>query len=414
MTERAFKLSVAALAVLRILPAIVVAVANGRSLPLLPGYAYGPPNGDTYGFYAAAREFISSWRHLSRPVLALAVLILVIVLALAGRVWRRGKRTEAVTTAAVGLALFTCLGVRQMGFTGAGAVGWPIVWSVPLFPLRVAGHLGYHAAYYIALVILLACNVVTIVATAAIGRRLLPAPYALIGPALLVVFPTFMRLVDGTGRVVYGTWLTDSGQIAYSEPLSTALVVVALALIVTRPTNPTAAALAGALAGFSVAVRVSNAPVAAVFFLALALHRRARPVVIYTLTGIGTLTIALAFWSKGYASFPGGKSAQAPYGLFSIHYLRRSWADSAVFDWKMLAILLPLPVLGVVLLRTRIPDAVALAGTVVVTAALYSVYYITALHPRFLLVALPPLFVLAAAGVAELMRLGLGRAPRAP
>jgi hypothetical protein len=402
VTERAFRLSVAALAALRILPAIVVAVANGRSLPLLPGYAYGPPNGDTYGFYAAAREFISSWRHISKPLLALAVLALAGVLALAVRGWRRGKRAEAVTTGAVTLGLFTCLGVRQMGFTGAGAVGWPIVWSVPLFPLRVAGHLSYHTAYYIALVILLACNVVTIVATAAIGRHLLPATYALIAPALLVLFPTFIRLVDGTGKVVYGTWLTDSGQTAYSEPLSTALVVVALALIVVRPSDPTAAALAGALAGFSIAVRVSNAPIAAVFFLALVLHRRLRPVVVYTVAGIGTLTIALAFWSKGYASFPGGKSAQAPDGLFSIHYLRRSWADSAVFDWKMLAILLPLPVLGVVLLRRRVPDVLALAGTVIVTAALYSAYYITALHPRFLFVALPPLFVLAAAGVVRL------------
>jgi len=414
VTERAFKLSVAALAALRILPAVIVAVANGRSLPLLPGYPYGPPNGDTYGFYAAAREFISSWRHVSRPLLGLAALVLAIVLVLAVRAWRRGKRAEAVMTAAVALGLFTCLGIRQMGTTGAGAVGWPIVWAVPLLPLRATGHLSYHAAYYIALVILLACNVVTIVATAATGRRLLPAPYALIAPALLVVFPTFMRLLDGTGNVVYGTWLTDSGQIAYSEPLSTALVVSALALIVVRPADPTAAALAGALAGFSVAIRVSNAPIAAVFFLALALHRRVRPVVTYTVAGLGTLTVALAFWSKGYASFPGGKSAQAPHGLFSIHYVRRSWADSAVFDWKMLAILLPLPVLGVFVLRRRIPDVLALGGTVVVTAALYSAYYITALHPRFLLVALPPLFVLAAAGVAELTRLGLGREPRAP
>ena len=84
MTERAFKLSVAALAELRILPAVIVAVANGRSLPLLPGYPYGPPNGDTYGFYAAAREFISSWRHVSRPLLGLAALVLAIVLVLGG------------------------------------------------------------------------------------------------------------------------------------------------------------------------------------------------------------------------------------------------------------------------------------------------------------------------------------------
>jgi hypothetical protein len=129
---------------------------------------------------------------------------------------------------------------------------------------------------------------------------------------------------------------------------------------------------------------------------------------------LGTLSIALAFWSKGYASFPGGKSAAAPYGLFSIHYVHRSWANSAVFDWKMLVILLPLPLVGAVLLRKRPADLVALGGTIIVTAGLYSTYYITALHPRFLFVALPPLFVLAAAGVAALTRAGLAPGPRAP
>jgi len=58
---------------------------------------------------------------------------------------------------------------------------------------------------------------------------------------------------------------------------------------------------------------------------------------------------------------------------------------------------------------------VALGGTVVVTAAFYSAYYITALHPRFLFVALPALFVLATIGVAALnRRSALGTEPRQP
>jgi hypothetical protein len=76
----------------------------------------------------------------------------------------------------------------------------------------------------------------------------------------------------------------------------------------------------------------------------------------------------------------------------------------------MLLILLPLPIVGAWALRQRPVELVALAGTVAVTAAFYSAYYITALHPRFLYVALPALFVLAAAGVASLrermLRLG--------
>jgi hypothetical protein len=125
--------------------------------------------------------------------------------------------------------------------------------------------------------------------------------------------------------------------------------------------------------------------------------------------------IAAAFWSLGYATFSGGKSEQAPAGLFSWHYLLRSWRDSGVFDWKMLLILLPLPLIGAWSLRRCPLELLALAGTVVVTAVFYSAYYITALHPRFLYVALPALFVLATVGVETLSwRSALGRAPREP
>jgi hypothetical protein len=202
--------------------------------------------------------------------------------------------------------------------------------------------------------------------------------------------------------------------LGYSEPLSTALVTTALALVVTRGGDPAAQAAAGALAGFAAIVRVSNATIAVVLFIVVLLGRRWRGAALYAIGGAGPAAIALAFWSKGYASFGGGHSEQAPEGLFSLHYVVRSWRDSGVFDWKMLAILLPLPLIGALALRGRPAELLALAGTIVVTAALYSAYYITALHPRFLFVALPPLFVLAAAGIARLTSAGRGTAPRAP
>jgi predicted tellurium resistance membrane protein TerC len=70
----------------------------------------------------------------------------------------------------------------------------------------------------------------------------------------------------------------------------------------------------------------------------------------------------------------------------------------------MLALLLPLPLLGAIALRRRRLELVSLAGTVVVTATFYSLYYITALHPRFLYVALPALFILIAVGVQLLLQ----------
>src|SRR4051794_34754377 len=403
MSERTFMRSVAALAVLRIVPAGIVLAANGRSLPLLPGYHYGPPTGDTYGFYAAAREFISAWGHVSAPSAAVVVAALALGGLAVWRTWRSDRRDWAVVCAAAVVGVVTCAAVVKMGPTGAGAVGWPIVWSIPLAPLRVLHALSYHLAFYAGVTILLAANVVTVVATALIARRLLRGRLALLPPALLVVWPFVMRLVEGTGNGVYGSWLVDAGVALYSEPLSTALVTTALALVVLRPGSLELAALAGAAMALATTVRVSNATVAVVVLVALCATRAWRSALTYAAAGIGLVTIAAVFWSRGSSSFHNRRSDEAPHGLFSWHYVVRSWRDSTVFDWKMLAILLPLPLLGVLALRRRPLELVSLGGTVVVTAAFYSLYYITALHPRFLYVALPALFVLAAVGVQLLL-----------
>src|SRR5262249_55735972 len=192
------------------------------------------PSGDTFGFYAGAREFISAWAHTSRPLLGAASVVLIVALAVANRLRQAGRLPEAIALASVAVGAFTALGIRAMVSTGAGAIGWPIVWSIPMFPLRATGLLSYHVAFYAGIAILLVCNVVAIVATAAIVRRVVPGRAALVAPALLVAWPFIMRGIQGGGNVVYGSWLDDAGLILYSEPLSTALVTSALALIVLR------------------------------------------------------------------------------------------------------------------------------------------------------------------------------------
>ena len=402
MHERSFRVWIAVLALLRILPALLVLAANGRSLPALPSSPYGPPTGDTYGFYAAAREFVSAWAHVSRLLLALSVLALIATLVLVRRLWRNGSGGAAVALGSVATGVFVAVGVQAMVPTGAGAVGWPIVGSIPMFPLRATGVLTYHVAFYAGIAFLLAANIVTVGATALIARRFAPPQIALLAPVLLVIWPFLMRFVEGTGNIVYGSWLDDQGVALYAEPLSTALVAVAVALIVLHTEDERAIAMAGALMGFATAVRISNITIAAVLGLSVLLLRNRRAAVLYGISCAGMGAIAAAFWSLGYATFSGGKSEQAPAGLFSWHYLLRSWRDSGVFDWKMLLLLLPLPLVGTWALRHHPVELVALAGTVGVTAAFYSAYYITALHPRFLFVALPALFALATVGISTL------------
>jgi hypothetical protein len=404
------------LAILRVVPPLIVLAADGRSLPALPGYGYAsPPVGDTYGFYAAAREFVSVWARTSKVLLALALVVLLGLLALAHWLSRRGDRGIAVAIAAAAVGLFLSVGVHGMGPTGAGAVGWPIIWSLPMFPLRATGLLSYHVAFYAGIAILLACNAITVVATAAIARRVAPARIALFAPLLLVAWPFLMRLIEGTGNVVYGSWLDDTGLLLYSEPLSTALVAVALALVMTRRDDAITPPLAGALVAFATAVRISDVTIAAVIGLVLLLRHDARAVLTYVVATAGVGSVSAVFWSRGYATFSTADSKQAPDGLFSSHYVLRSWRDSDVFNWKMLITLLPLAIVGAWALRRRPLDVILLGGVVLVTAAFYSTYYITALHPRFLFVALPALFTLEAAGLAAVSRRATpARAPTQP
>ena len=390
MPERSFRVWVGILALLRILPAIVVLAANGRSLPTIPGSRYGPPTGDTYGFYAAAREFVSAWAHVSRPLLALSVLALVAALVIARRLWRQGSGGPAVALLSVAIGLFTAVGVRAMVPTGAGAVGWPIVWSIPMFPLRAAGLLSYHVAYYVGIAILLAANVVTVIATALIARRFARPRIALLAPALLVLWPFLMRFVEGTGNIVYGSWLVDSGR----RSLLRAAVDGARGGRA-RPDRPARRRRARDRRSRRVDRLRDRGPHLQHHHRRCARLERpaARAIGVppsctaSPCAGLGA--IAAAFWSLGYATFSGGKSEQAPAGLFSWHYLLRSWRDSGVFDWKMLLLLLPLPLVGAWALRRDTPTWSRSPGRWWSRPAFYSAYYITALHPRFLFVALP-------------------------
>jgi hypothetical protein len=126
--------------------------------------------------------------------------------------------------------------------------------------------------------------------------------------------------------------------------------------------------------------------------------RSRKLILAYAWPSIAALVIVLAFWSKGYASTFTSETTLPP-SLFSLSYIGPTWRDSAVFDEKMLFLLLPFPLIGSVVLRRRGRELVLLSGIVLTTAAFYSVYYVTPLHPRFLFVALPALAVLAAAGI---------------
>jgi hypothetical protein len=384
VSSRAWIAALAALVGLRLAIPLVVLAASGHDLPGLPPYDYEPLNGDATGFYAEARELISA---AFGPAGAVAALVLA---AGGGAAWRLRPRWTSVAVAALAVSLAACALVLATEPAGAAVVGWPLLWSLPLLPLRAAGVLDADLAFAVGLPLSLAANAVSVVAIAhagcrAAGRRAVGIAAA----ALFAVWPLLTRPLAGPSAWENGQWNVDVGLHLYTEPLSTALVAVALALLLGSRLDDVRLALAGALLGYATVVRVSNGFLAAAAVLLVALRLGPRRALPLAAAGAAFVPLVAVYWPKGYPKIPDVPG-------FSVAQAGRSWSESLLFEPRVLLVLLPLAVLG---LAAVSHFAAALLGVSIATnAAFYTFYEHTHLHPRFLYATLPALFVLEAAG----------------
>ena len=398
-------------AVLAVLVAARIAIplaalaASGTKLPGIPRYDYAPLNGDANDYYAAGREVIST-------PLRQAPLTALLALGVALAVWwglrLRGRRPDLAWAALAGPALALGLAVaaeiRFMHVSGAGTIGWPLVWAVPMAPLRALGALDPDSAFAAGLAVSLVANAVSVVATAYVGRYATGSrAIGLAASGLFALWPLLTGVIAGERGWENGTWQVDVGLHLYSEPLSTALVTVAAALLLAPRATDVRLWAAGGLLGFATAVRLSNALLAA---LALALvWKVGRERVVPFLAGAAaSVPVVASYWPKGY--LPRFDDPQAfPQDPFSLEYVVTSWSESLLFRPVALLVLAPLALAGVVALRRRRAALFLLGGWIAATAAFYSVYESTAQHPRFLFVVLPSLLVLEAAGASAAVRL---------
>ena len=391
MSSRAWIASLAALVALRVAIPLVALAASGHDLPGLPPYTYVPLNGDATGFYAESRELIS----VAFGPAGLAALLL--LSAGAWLVWRLRPAWKALVAGALAVSLAATALVLGSVASGAAVVGWPLLWAIPLFPLRLLGLLDPDLAFAVGLPILLAANAVTVVATAVIGFRATGRRWVgVAAAALFAVWPLLARLLAGPSAWENGQWHVDVGLHLYTEPLSTALVATAIALLLGPRLDELRLALAGVLLGYATVVRVSNGFFAAAALALVAFRFGPRRALPFALGGLAFVPLVAAYWPKSYPvieNVPGFSLAQAS----------RSWGfDTLMFDPRTVAVLLPLAVLGAFALR---PWTSALLIAVIATnVALYTFYEHTHLHPRFLYVTLPALFVLQAAGAGLVIR----------
>ncbi len=397
MSARAWWSALATLVAVRVAIPLAALAASGDQLPGLPRYRYSGLTGDAYGYYAAARELIAAPGRLGRPlaaVLAASMLALVAALLVLRRRGRVAGHWALLAAVAAGGALLA-LAITKMHAPGAGVIGWPAVWALPLLPLRALRALDVERAFGLGLALSLAANALTVVATAYLGLRATGRRWAGIASgALFALWPLAMGAVAGSRAWGNGTWEVDSGLALYTEPLSTALVTGALALLLSERAGPWRLSAAGIAFGLGALVKLSNGVLAAVVLAVLLRRVGARRSLPFVAGALAFALPVIAYWPLGYDNL-----SQRP--SFSVGAAGENWTESLLFRPRTLLVLVPLAVVGALTVRSR--DTLALlALPVLANVVFYTFYDFTAIHPRFLFASLPPVFALWVAGVAAL------------
>ena len=380
----------------------LVALAFGGALPGFPPYSYEGPRGDANGYIDTARAIISAAAGLG---LLLPVFFAVLVAGALGArwAWRRypGDRHWVIAASAGLVSCLLAAVILNLDVqASAGAVGWPLLLSLPLVPFRVIGWIDDEVAVGVGIALAIVANTVTIFATAFIGHRVTGSRRVGIAAAALFTFWPFLTwLLLGEQTWANSAWAIEAGLELYTEPVSTALVAGGLALALVRGRPPWALVTAGIVFGYATGVRPTNIVFAAAAAILFASERDWRSVGRLVVGGVAVLPIMLAFLPKkrGYDLELARDETGLP--LWSNDYLITTFTDSTVYRPLLLVLLLPFVAVGVLAVRSR-PVALMLLGGVLANAAVYSFFRATWEHPRYLQAGLPALLVLWSAGAA--------------
>jgi hypothetical protein len=403
------------LAAIRVAIPLAAYADGGSSLPGMPAVerpaAYGGLEGDATGFYQATREFMAAWGRMPRAVLVLDALVLIAAIVALVLLWRRRAAWRpwlaAGTLCVLGLVVAT--DVHWMEPTGAAVFGWPLLWALPMLPIRLFGTLTPATAWDVGVGLSLAIVALTVVAVAYLGRNATARPrLGLLAASFWTVWPLLVGVVAGHDAWQNSQWDIMVGLHNYREPLSTLLVTTGAALILSPRATPLRLALAGCALSAATLVKLSNALLAAAALAVVLLRGRLREALPYAAGAVSLAPLVLVYWPLSYPKLFDNPQSW-PRDPFDPAHVVTTWTHSTMFGPRTLAIVVPLAVVGVAAV-TR-PWALALVlAFLLVNPVFYSFYANTAGHPRFLYASLPELFVLWAAGIAVLVRLATRRA----
>ena len=143
---------------------------------------------------------------------------------------------------------------------GAAVFGWPLLWSLPMIPIRAVGvDPTPNIAFVVGLVLTFAALAVATIATAYVGLYATGRRSIGLGAAgIFALWPLVSGQFAGHSAWENGQWNVDVGLHLYTEPLSTALVVFSVALLLRPATQQLGRAGAGLAIGYATAVKLSN------------------------------------------------------------------------------------------------------------------------------------------------------------
>ena len=414
---RHWRLGLGLLVLARVAVPLIVLAFHGHKVPALPRWDYVAQTGDATGFYAAGREFSSAWGRLPHVLVALLALATLAGALLLLRAWRRRpeRRALLLIVAALGASLLACIGIARMHAPGAAVVGWSLLWALPMLPARAVGQLTPDVAFGLGLALSLAANAVGIVATAVAGARLTCSRgVGLLAGACVAAWPLLAEPIAGRGAWENGQWLVDTGLHLYTEPLSTALVATACALLLAERVGPLALAGSGVLLGYATTVKLSNGLLAAAAVVLVAWRAGLRPgasspaareaarTTLPLVAGaLALMPVVAVYWQLGYVQVFDNPQSW-PTRPFSVENIVPAWRDSLLFQPHTLVVIVPLAAIGCWALRRRGWPLALVAAWLAVNPLFYSFFRNLPQHPRFLYASLPALWLLTAAGAAWL------------
>jgi hypothetical protein len=389
----------------------LLALAFGGALPGFPDYSYRGPRGDASGYIDTARAIISAGAsfRLLLPVLLLVAVAGLLCLRWAWRRYPDERHWVIAGAAALVFCLAAAVILKIESQAPAGAVGWPLLLSIPLLPFRAIGWLDDEVAVGVGIAVAIVANAVTIFATAFIGWRVTGSRrVGLLAASLFAFWPLLVWLLLGERTWANSAWAIEAGLELYTEPVSTACVAAGTALALVRGRPPWAAVAAGIALGYAIAVRPTNLVFAAALALLFAWARDWRSLGRFAVGGLTVLPIVIAFLPKKRGYDLALTRDQTGLPLWSNDYLASTFSDSSVYRPLLLAVLLPLVLIGVASVRSR-PVALMLLGGALANAAVYAFFRATFEHPRYLHAGLPAVLVLWAAGAARVADLARRR-----